>query len=81
MTYFPRELGFRRLLMRLTIQLNKRPYNALAMASRESIASGTELSLTINSPLATIPVVVKDSTKSTAGIPNNLETDVTQKLC
>lgn len=66
--------------MRLTIQLNNRPYNALAMASRESIASGTELSLTISSPLATIPVVVKDSTRSTVGIPNSLETVGTEEL-
>jgi len=68
-------VGLRRWLMRLTIQLNNRPYNALAMASLTPAVSDGLLCRTIVSPRAIIPDVVRDSFSSSAFTPSKLDTN------
>jgi len=63
-----------RWLMRLTIQLNNRPYNALAIASLTPAVSERLLCLTIVSPRAIMPDVVNASVSSLALTPTRLET-------
>lgn len=63
----------------LTIQEKRRPYSALDMASRASTASCTLLALTITSPLATIPVLVKHSSRSLTSRPSNCATAAGQQ--
>ena len=63
----------------LTIQEKRRPYSALDMASRASTASCTLLALTITSPLATIPVLVKHSSRSLTSRPSNCATATGQQ--
>lgn len=66
--------GLRRWLMRLTIQLNVRPYNALAMASLISAVSDTLFRRMIVSPRAIIPEVVSASVSSPAFTPSRSDT-------
>jgi len=67
-------VGLRRWLIRQTIQLNSRPYSALAMASLTPAVSDWLLRRTIVSPRAMIPDVVSDSVSWLASTPNRLET-------
>ena len=66
--------GFSSWLILLTIQLNRRPYIALAMASLTFTASSTELCLIMVSPRATIPSVVRASCRSLPSMPSKSET-------
>ena len=55
---------FSKLLMRLTIQLNKRPYKVLAIASLTSVAFSTVLGRMMVSPLMTTQWEVRASCSS-----------------
>jgi len=67
-------VGLSRWFIRLTIQLNNRPYNALAIASLTPAASVKLFCRTIVSPRAIIPDVVSDSLSSPASTPSRPET-------
>ena len=68
------------MLILFTIQLNNLPYNALAIASLASVASGIVFSRIMISPLATIPVEIKQSTKSLGTSPSNLATEMRMRI-
>lgn len=60
--------GLSKVLMRLTIQLKRRPYSALAMASLTSVAFSTVLGRIIVSPRVTTQWEVSASCSSSAWI-------------
>lgn len=60
--------GLSKVLMRLTIQLKRRPYSALAMASLTSVAFSTVLGRIIVSPRVTTQWEVRASCSSSAWI-------------
>lgn len=60
--------GLSKVLMRLTIQLKRRPYSALAMASLTSVAFSTVLGRIIVSPRVTTQWEVRASCNSSAWI-------------
>lgn len=57
---------FSKLLIQLTIQLKRRPYKVLDMASRTSVAFSTVLGRIIVSPLVTTQWEVRASCSSSA---------------
>jgi len=70
-------VGFSRWLIRLTIQLNNRPYRALAMASLTPTVSSTLFCRMIVSPRAIIPDVVNASVNWSVSTPSRLDTTAT----
>lgn len=63
--FYPGDVScFNKLLMRLTIQLNRRPYKVLAIASLTSVAFSTVLGRMMVSPLVTTQWEVRASCSS-----------------